>query len=223
MTTGTIYFGAQDDLFYAVAADGRLRWSYRTGQDNDSSPVIADDGTIYFGSDSRRVYALTRDGEVRWSHEVGGYVRAPLGLGRDGTVLAGVFGPRPRVVGLDPDTGEERWYFPVTVADNAQVGVASGPLVDREGFLYFGAHDDYIYSLAPDGDLRWVYQAHGDIDSSPVLAPDGSLIMGCDDHMVYALRTDGSARAATEGSESGADPELADDPSPSEGDSDSAE
>ena len=184
---GTVYFGCQDDHLYAVAPDGRLRWSYRTGGDNDSSPVIGDDGTIYFGSDDHKVYALTRDGELRWSQDLEGMVRAPIGLTLDGGILVGVFGPRPRVVALDAADGETRWYFPVTVADTTEIGVASGPLVDREGNIYFGAHDDYLYSLAPTGELRWAFEAGGDIDVSPVLAMDGMLLVGSDDHRLYAL------------------------------------
>lgn len=184
---GTIYVGAQDDHLYAVSPDGTLRWSYRTEGDNDSSPAIGDDGTIYFGSDDRRVYALAPDGSLRWATAVEGMVRAPVGLGVD-VVYAGVFGPRPRLVCLDARDGTERWHFSVTVADTTEIGVASGPLVDREGHVYFGAHDDYLYSLTARGELRWAFQADADVDSSPVLAPDGTLYFGSDDRKLYALR-----------------------------------
>jgi outer membrane protein assembly factor BamB len=160
---GTIYVGSQDDHLYAVAPDGRVRWSYRTRGDNDSSPVIGDDGTVYFGSDDRRVYALSRDGELRWSQDLEGYIRGPVGLTRDGAVLVPVYGPRPRLVSLDAATGELRWFFPVTVADSAETGVASGPLVDSVGRIYFGANDDYLYALAPTGELAWVFQTAGDV------------------------------------------------------------
>ena len=184
---GTVYVGSQDDHFYAVAADGRLRWSYRTGDDNDSSPVIGDDGTIYFGSDDHKIYALSRDGDLRWATDVEGMVRAPIGLSRDGAVLVGVFGPRPRVVALDADDGEVRWYFPVTVADTTEIGVASGPLVDADGNIYFGAHDDYLYALTANGELRWAFEAAADVDVSPVLIREGMLVFGSDDHRIYAL------------------------------------
>jgi len=185
---GTIYVGAQDDRVYAIAPDGRLRWSHATRSDNDSSPVIGDDGTLYFGSDDHRVHAITRDGVARWSTDLDGYVRAPLALGLDGSVLAAVFGPRPRIVALDAATGAARWYFPVTVADSAEIGIASGPLVDRDGNIYVGAHDDFVYALTARGELRWVLETDGDVDSSPVLAPDGTLYLGSDDGYLYAVR-----------------------------------
>lgn len=184
---GTVYVGSQDDHLYALAPDGRPRWSYRTRGDNDSSPVIGDDGTIYFGSDDQHVYALTRDGRLRWSERVDGYVRGPVGLGLDGSVIAGVFGPRPRIVSLDAATGELRWFFPVTVADSAEIGVLSGPTIDRDGGIYVGAHDDHLYALTADGQLRWAFTTRGDVDSTASLPGDGVLYVGSDDGHLYAL------------------------------------
>ena len=178
-----------------MAKDGRLRWRYRTRGDNDGSPAIGDDGTLYFGSDDRHIYALTRDGALRWSADLEGYVRAPVAVHADGSVIAGVFGPRPRIVSLDAATGELRWFFPVTVSDSGERGVQSGPLVDREGAIYVGAHDDYLYALAPTGELRWAFGASGDVDSNPVLGRDGVLYVGSNDRHLYAI---GRAEPATE-------------------------
>jgi len=184
---GTVYVGSQDDHLYAVASDGRMRWSYRTRDDNDSSPVLGDDGTIYFGSDDHNVYALTRDGDLRWSADVDGYVRAPVALGTDGSVLVNVYGPRPRIVSLDGSDGTTRWFFPVTVADSSETGSNSGPCVDRDGNVYVGAHDDYVYSLAPTGELRWIFRTGGDVDSAPVVAGERLLLVGSVDGRLYAL------------------------------------
>jgi len=184
---GTLYIGSVDDHVYAVAPYGRMRWEFRTGHDVSSSPVIGDDGTIYVGSDDDHVYALTRDGEERWRADLDGYVRAPVALGRRGDVIAAVYGPHPRVVSLDARTGEERWYFPVTVSDSPELGVASGPLVDADGNIFFGAQDDFLYGLSPDGQMRWIHQAGADIDSAPVLREDGTLLVGCDDGYLYAI------------------------------------
>ncbi|MEM9193484.1 MAG: PQQ-binding-like beta-propeller repeat protein [Myxococcota bacterium] len=186
---GTVYVGSQDDHLYAVAADGLMRWSYQTRGDIDSSPVIGDDGTIFFGSDDHHVYGVDRDGELRWSTDLDGYVRAPVALAFDGSIIAGTYGPRPRIASLDAETGQVRWFFPVTVADSAEIGIAAGATVDREGNIYIGAHDDYIYSLAPSGEMRWIFEANGDVDSSPILGPDGTLYVGSDDRYLYAIRT----------------------------------
>ena len=184
---GTAYIGAMDHRMYAVAADGRMRWEHRTEGEISSSPVIGDDGTIYFGSDDGHVYALSRDGERRWRRHLDGFVRAPVALGRDGSILAGVYGPEPRVVSLDAETGDPRWYFPVGFEQPAEVGIASGPLVDADGNIYFGAQDDYIYSITPRGRLRWIHQVGGDVDAAPILTPEGLLLVGSDDGFLYAI------------------------------------
>lgn len=185
---GTVYVGSQDDRFYAIAADGNLRWEYRTRDDNDASPVLADDGTIYFGSDDRHVYALDRDGRLKWAADVDGYVRAPIGLGPSGSVLAATFGPRPRIVCLETSDGSVRWSFAVSHSDSSEVGISSGPIADAEGNIYVGAHDDYVYSITPRGTLRWIFETRGDVDSTPILAPDGTLYVGSDDGELYAIR-----------------------------------
>lgn len=184
---GTAYVGAIDHFMYAVAADGRMRWEYRTQGEISSSPVIGDDATIYFGSDDEHVYALTRDGALRWRTHVDGYVRAPVALGRDGSVIAAVYGPATRLVALDAATGEPRWDFPVGGPRSAEAGIASGPLVDAGGYIYFGAQDDFLYSITPRGTLRWVFRLGGDIDAAPILTPEGVLLVGCDDGYLYAV------------------------------------
>lgn len=185
---GTVYVGTQDDHVYAIAADGRLRWRFDADDDVDSAPVIGDDGTIYFGGDARRVHALDRDGHERWRAEVGGYVRAPLALGRHGDVLVPVFGPHPRLVSLDAATGEERWVFDVDAGSSSDLGVGTAPLVDRDGNVYFGADDSYLYAITGDGALRWLFDTEDRVDSDPVLGLDGTLYVGSDDDHLYAIR-----------------------------------
>jgi outer membrane protein assembly factor BamB len=187
---GTVYFGAQDDHLYALAPDGTLRWSFQARNDIDSGPVIGDDGTIYFGSDDHYVYALDRNGALRWRTDVGGYVRTPVALGLDGDVLVPVFGPHARLVSLDAASGQERWTFSVSRTDSNELGVGSSPLVDRDGNIYFGADDDYVYAIDRGGRMRWIHPTGGNVDGDPVLAADGTLIIGSDDRAVHALRAD---------------------------------
>lgn len=190
---GTIYIGSQDDHLYAVSPTGELRWRHRAGDDIDSSPVVGDDGAIFFGADDRRVHALEPDGTERFSVDVGGYVRAPVALTHDGGIVAAVMGPRPRVVSLDARTGEVRFSFPLPITESPEMGVLSGPLVDGEGAIYFGGHDDFVYSLSRTGALRWAFRVEGDVDAPPMLDADGTLYIGCDDGRLYAIERSPSA------------------------------
>jgi len=185
---GTVFVGSQDDHLYALSSEGRMRWAYRTAGDNDSSPAIGEDGTIYFGSDDHHVYALSQDGELRWSIDLEGYVRAPVALSSKGAVLASVFGPRPRIVAIDALTGRAIWSFRLSVTASEDAGSRSGPLVDREGSIYVGGHDRFVYGLSAEGVLRWSFETGGEVDSTPSLAPDGTLLIGADDGRVYAFR-----------------------------------
>ncbi|MEM6954761.1 MAG: PQQ-binding-like beta-propeller repeat protein [Myxococcota bacterium] len=184
---GHVFVGCQDDNFYRLDDEGSVVWTYRTAGDNDGSPAMDEDGNLYFGSDDNHVYSLSSDGALRWSTDLDGMVRAPVAV-HGGRVLAGVFGPRPRIVSLDGADGTLQWYFPVTVADTTEIGVASGPVIDGGGAIYFGAHDDYIYSIASDGALRWVVPTDGDVDASPAILPGALLVVGSDDGKVYAVR-----------------------------------
>jgi outer membrane protein assembly factor BamB/ABC-type transporter MlaC component len=200
---GTVYVGAQDDHVYAIAPDGTMRWSFRLPDDVDSAVVIGDDGTLYFGCDDRRVYALDRNGHQRWVSDVGGYVRAPVALGADRDLIVPIFGPHARVASLDRTTGEERWSFAISPTEATDSGVGSGPVVDAEGNVYFGADDDFVYAIDRRGALRWVFQAGGNVDGDPVITPDGTLLVGADDHHMYALRADAIERGADAGVEMG--------------------
>jgi outer membrane protein assembly factor BamB len=186
---GTIYVGAQDDRLYAISPEGELRWFFQTPDDIDSSPVIGDDGTIYFGSDDRRVYAVDRDGHELWRSDVGGYVRAPVALGSRGDLIVPVFGPNARISSLDRATGAVRWDFAISL-EATDAGVGAGPVVDRDGNVYFGGDDDFVYSIDADGGLRWIFETEGNVDGDPTITPDGTLLVGSDDGHMYALRSD---------------------------------
>ena len=61
----TLYIPAQGQ-FHAVSPLGKVKWSFVTGGNDTSSPLIDADENIYFGSVTGYVYALKSDGSVLW-------------------------------------------------------------------------------------------------------------------------------------------------------------
>jgi hypothetical protein len=64
---GVVYFGSDDNFFYAVdARTGQEQWRFETGDDVRSSPAIAD-GIVYFRSYDHYLYAAdARSGQLVW-------------------------------------------------------------------------------------------------------------------------------------------------------------
>src|SRR5262249_57872874 len=54
---GNVYVGSADRTFYALAADGTLRWKLLTGEIIDSAALLDDRGRVYFGSGGGKLRA----------------------------------------------------------------------------------------------------------------------------------------------------------------------
>ncbi|MCU0692309.1 MAG: PQQ-like beta-propeller repeat protein [Polyangiaceae bacterium] len=174
---------------YAVREDGSIKFSVDLGADVDCAPSVGDDGVVYVGTDGGAVVAVDPErGEVRWRTDVGGHVRGGLTLTRRRQVVAGVYGPSPRVVSLDAATGREAWSFAVYGTGAREFGVHGSPVEDARGALYFGAQDDIVYALGPTGSLRWKLRTGGDVDAPVVLTEPGVLLAASDDGKLYCVR-----------------------------------
>jgi outer membrane protein assembly factor BamB len=183
---GRVFFGAQDHRAYGVD-HGKKAFAVDLGADVDGSPAIDDDGTVVFGTDGGEVVRLNGEGSSVWSARVYGYVRGPLSIARGGDVLAGVYGPRSRVVRLDGKTGAEKASFAVPGTGALEFGVHGAPLEDSAGQLFFGAQDDLFRAIAPDGKLLFTLRTEGDVDAPGTLLSDGALVVASDDGAVYYL------------------------------------
>jgi outer membrane protein assembly factor BamB len=189
---GRIFVGAQDHHVYALAPDGKTAWTLDLGADVDGGPAIDDHGALFVGTDGDEVVRIDPDdGRVVWRTNVGGYVRGTLSIARNGDVLAGVYGPRPRAVRLHADDGTVRGEFPVQGTGARDFGVHGGALEDSAGTLVFGAQDDAVYAVDASGKLLWRFVAGGDVDAPATLLSDGTLVIGSDDGSVRAFRPSG--------------------------------
>ena len=183
---GVVVVGSQDHRVYGIDR-GKKVFEQDLGSDVDGAPAIEDDGDLVVGTDAAEVVRLDGKGSVVWRSKVGGVVRGPLSIARDGDVLAGVYGPRSRMVRLDGRTGVEKASFDVAGTGAAEFGVHGGPVEDQTGALYFGAQDDCLHALGPAGAEMFSLKTGADVDAPPTLLEDGSLVVASDDGTVYYL------------------------------------
>ncbi|MBN2715163.1 MAG: PQQ-like beta-propeller repeat protein [Deltaproteobacteria bacterium] len=184
---GTLFFGTQGNYFFALNQASDVLWTATTDGDNDSTPVVDLSGNVFFASDDGKVRSIAPGNKVRWIKDAGAAIRAPLGLSSDGTLYAATYGNAPFVLALDKDTGREKWRFSIKPGLGDFYGIQSGITTDRQGYVYFGGRDGFVYCLNPKGQLVWKHQTDDQVDSGPVLGADGTLYVGSDDGRLYAF------------------------------------
>jgi hypothetical protein len=152
---------------------GNLRWKFKTGS-IDSSPAIDKDGTIYVG-DSSYLYAVNPDGTLKWKFEGCCFNSSPV-IGENGTIYVTDYGD---LLAINPD-GTLKWKF------EADFSSYSSPAVGKDGIIYVGSKDRYLYAINPDGTLKWKFRTDEEIYySSPVIANDGTIYVGSDGNELF--------------------------------------
>lgn len=187
-TADRVVLGAQDGHVRALSLPLLLPlWDTALGADVDGGIALDDDGTVFAGTDGGDVVKLDAQGAVVWRTHVGHFVRGALSVARNGDVLAGAMGPEPALVRLRGDTGEVRFRAATRGTGANEFGIRGGALEDDAGRLYFGAQDDSVYALAPDGRLLFRHEMQGDVDAPLTLLPDGRLLIAAEDGAVVCL------------------------------------
>jgi outer membrane protein assembly factor BamB len=218
--------GASPDArgtFYAIRGRpeedaAEARWSLDLGPGRQtSSPTLGDDGTIYVVSGAGRLFAIAENGTVRWTAKVGPTLKSSPALARDGTIYVASMDGRLYAVAppanKNGNEGTMRWAFdfgkhpgreplvtsavPPPGADG--VGSGASPTVGPDETIYVGANNSNLYAIAPDGSLRWMYEAEREVAgiwSAPVLSTDDrTLYFGANKGGIYAVdRESGSQR-----------------------------
>ena len=183
---GYVIVGSQDHHVYALNQSGVLAWAVDVGADVDGSPAIDDAGAIYVGTDKGDIVKLDGHGQLQWRTNVEGFVRGGLSIARNGDVLAGTYGPTPRVVRVSAE-GVVRGAFSIRGTGAREFGFHGGPLEDADGALFFGGQDDAAYALEPDGGVRFRHETGADVDAPLTLLSDGSLVVPSEDGSVTML------------------------------------
>ncbi|MCS5574343.1 MAG: PQQ-binding-like beta-propeller repeat protein, partial [Pseudomonadales bacterium] len=152
---------------------GAMVWSFETGADINSSPVLDDRGDVYFGSEDGNVYALNVDGTLKWSHATGnGVVAAPLVASMDRLYVGSKSG---KFYCFNRTTGDVIWLYTVNNE------IHSSAAIDGIGRLFFGDNNGNLTCLDSEfGSLYWQTHvgsnANQRIYSAPALSPDGGTV-----------------------------------------------
>ncbi len=163
---------------------GALSWSFTTGNQIVSSPVIGADGTIYVGSNDDRLYAFYYGG-LKWSCTTNGWIQATPAIGLHGTIYASSYDGN--LYAVNPD-GTVKWLY--TTGNN----LASSPVVGPDGTIYVGSNDDHLYAIAPTGVLKWSFTTGNWVKSTPAIGADGTIYVGSQDDYLYAITPTGGLK-----------------------------
>lgn len=145
-TDGTIYIALYDSNFYALNADGSVKWSRRLI--NHVSPAIDNQEQIYVGKDT--VYCIKKDGNLAWKFvdvNLTGELLRRIVLGKR-HIYCGFLDKG--ILALDY-LGHKQWFYELDYQNFLQYGI----LLDEEENLYFKTNDNNIRSVDKNGSLRW--------------------------------------------------------------------
>jgi outer membrane protein assembly factor BamB len=129
---GTIYIGANNSNFYAIAPDGSQKWLFEAEREIagiwSAACLSADSSVLYFGANKGGVYALNaRDGSKKWQFPVYGSIYASPALDRQGLLYVAT--TVEHVFAIDTATGEP-------IADyDAGAQVWTAPSIRPDGTL----------------------------------------------------------------------------------------
>ena len=178
-----ILVGLTTGRLFALSYDGKIKWSFQTGNELVASPVISNKGKIYFGSKDKKMYAVSVEGDSLWSYITSDEIVGSPAIFVNQSVIIG--SKDGALYKIDED-GNFKWKF------NTNGGIYSAPVIGENGQIFIGSSDGYFYSISKSGDLIWKYNTNASIKSTASISPDGnSIYVGNDHGYIFAFSPDG--------------------------------
>lgn len=168
-----------------------LLWSFQTGSEIVSSPVIGF-GRVYIGSTDGKVYSVDlSDGRKIWEFDTEDDIEASPLLLNDAVYIGNLSG---NFFSLDAHTGQLRWKYK---CDNSIYGSANWARTsrDKEISVFVGCYDNRVYCFeALTGELKWAYETENYINGAP--STDGIHVVfgGCDELLHIISVSDGTKK-----------------------------
>lgn len=79
----------------------------------------------------------------------------------------------------------QKWTFKTGAA------VESSPAISKDGIIYIGSDDNYLYALDLSGNLKWKYKTEGKVIASPAIDKNGIIYAVSDNGKLYAFNNAG--------------------------------
>src|SRR5437764_1179622 len=97
---------------------------------------------------------------------------------------------------LGAQTFHVKWSFDTGLSNG--LGIDSSPAIDSNGNVYVQGRSGYLYSLFPNGTLRWKFFTEdwvvggiNGIEPSPAIDSNGAIYVGSSDSNLYAIFSNG--------------------------------
>jgi outer membrane protein assembly factor BamB len=214
-SNGTVYSGSEfgsptNGYLYSFTSNLNYNWSNYLGISNEGlasvfgTPTVTAGGAIYVGtawdyqqlSPGNGLFSFNSNSSENWFFQPqetgmgsGGDVNSSATVGTDGTVY--FLAENWRLYALYPTTGNVKWFLPIP----GQTYPDSSPAIAPDGSIVVGSGSPYLYSVNPDGSLKWFCHVPNPnwsgaaefnsnvIFSSPVVDPSGTVYVGTGAHI----------------------------------------
>lgn len=175
---GTIYVGttasrvdAPGKSLLAFAPDGRLKWTFTTGDIVPRSPAVGADGTVYFNSLDDHLYAVTPEGKLKWKYKTrDAEIWSAPAIGADGVIYFGSSVGENEFHAVNPD-GTLKWRI------GTHSGTGASAVVGGDGTVYaVGVKGGAVTAHDPaTGEIKWETEFLYGGDSSLAIGANGEI------------------------------------------------
>ena len=135
-----------------------------------ATSVIDDNNNVYVGSTNRTFVCLNKQGDVVWKYKIqpinDSLIDSAAAIHPNGFIV--VPGGDGQLYALDKTTGNPLWIKDNN-DDNSKEMHKSGVIVnsfegnvqiDKDGNIYAGCDNDFMYCLYPDGKTKWKFKTN---------------------------------------------------------------
>ena len=121
------------------------------------------------------------NGTVKWIFKAQAAIESSPAIGNDGTVY---FGSHDGYFYAVDKEGILKWKIKIATPKekknyNTQIAISSSPAIAKDGTIHVASHDQNLYAISSDGNVKWKFPMGFAFDSwsSPVIGKDGTIYL----------------------------------------------